>query len=172
MIQKDIIETERLILRKFREDDALLMYTNWATDPEVTKYLTWDPHPNIEMTRFIISKWMKDYENNEGVRYCITVKGSDEPLGSIDIVNVENGVPEIGYCISRKSWNKGYMTEACKAFIHHLFELGYTKACICAFADNIASNRVIEKCGLKFIKQIEMKIKGKKTLVNYYLLEK
>ena len=105
------------------------------------------------MTRMIIAKWMKDYENDEGMRYCITIKGSDEPLGSIDVVNVDDDVPEVGYCIARKCWNKGYMTECCTAFVKALFENGYDKVCICAFKENIASNRVIQKCGFKYTKK-------------------
>ena len=171
-MQKEIIETERLVLRKFKEDDVLLMFTNWASDPEVTKYLTWDAHPNIEMTRMIMNRWMKDYANEDGMRYCITIKGSDEPLGSIDVVNVENGVPEVGYCMAKKCWGKGIMTEACKAFVQALFENGYTKVCICAFVDNIASNRVIQKVGGKFIKEFKTTVKNKEVLCNYYLIEK
>ena len=171
-MQKEYLETERLVLRKFRMDDALMVFNNWANDPEVTKYMTWNPHPNVETTKSIIANWLEEYKKEETVRYCITIKESDEPLGSIDIVNIFNGIPEVGYCISKKCWNKGYMTEACKAFVHYLFELGYPKVCICAFKENIASNRVIQKCGLKFVKQFQQVIKNQTVDVNCYMLEK
>ena len=61
--------------------------------------------------------------------------------------------PEIGYCLSRKYWNQGLMTEACKAFIKYLFDIGFTKVLIKAVVENIGSNRVIEKCGFKFTHQ-------------------
>lgn len=149
-----------------------MMFNNWANDPEVTKYMTWDPHPNVEVTKMIIQKWLEEYEKGDITRFCITIKGSDEPLGSIDIVNIFDGIPEIGYCISKKCWNKGYMTEACKAFITYLHELGYSKICICAFKENIGSNRVIQKCGLKFTKEFQMVVKNKTVDVNCYMLEK
>ena len=48
------IETKRLILRKFTLNDAEVMYQNWASEPEVTKYLTWQPHESVEVTKDVI----------------------------------------------------------------------------------------------------------------------
>ena len=170
-MQKEFIETERLILRKFREDDALLMFTNWANDPEVTKYMTWNPHPNVEVTKQTLNMWLKEYEKPNTNRYTITIKGNDEPLGSIDVVEVKDGIPEVGYCIAKKCWNQGYMSEAVKAFLKDIMN-DYDKVCICAHKDNIGSNRVIQKCGGKFIKQFETTLKDEPVLVNYYIIEK
>ena len=171
-MQKEIIETDRLILRKFKKDDAFLMYVNWASDPEVTKFLTFTPHENVEVTQSIIDHWISEYDKEETVRYCITIKGKDEPIGSIDIVNLFNGIPEIGYCLSKKYWNQGYMTEACKALVNYLEELGYNKICICANVNNIGSNRVIQKCGFTLSKQFVKPVKGIDELINCYYLSK
>ena len=171
-MQKEVIETERLLLRKFKRDDAFMMFVNWASDPEVTKYLTFSPHENVGVTQMIIDKWIDEYQKEETVRYCITIKGNDEPIGSIDIVNIFDNIPEIGYCLSRKHWNKGYMSEACNALVHYLFEIGYKKVCICANVNNIGSNRVIQKCGLKLTKQFEKEIKGHTELINCYIISK
>ena len=51
----------------------------------------------------------------------VTLKDGDEPIGAIDVVNYIDGDPEIGYCLSKKYWNQGLMTEACKAFAKYLF---------------------------------------------------
>ena len=51
-----LIETKRLLLRQFTTDDAPAMYERWASDPEVTKYLTWQPHPNVEHTRALLAE--------------------------------------------------------------------------------------------------------------------
>ena len=171
-MQKEYIETDRLILRKFRKDDAFFMYVNWASDPEVTKFLTFPPHKNVEVTQMIIDRWLKEYEKEETARFCITIKGKDEPVGGIDVVNLFNGIPEIGYVLSRKYWGNGYMTEACKALVSYLFELGYHKICICANVDNIGSNRVIQKCGFTLSKQFTKEIKGINQLINCYYLDK
>ena len=166
-----MIETERLILRYFKEDDAEEMFLNWAQDPEVTKYMTWYAHPNVEVTKQILSMWLKEYEKPNTNRYTITIKGNDEPVGSIDVVEVKDGIPEVGYCIAKKCWNQGYMSEALKAFLKDIMN-DYDKVCICAHKDNIASNRVIQKCGGKFIKQFETTLRDEPALVNYYIIEK
>jgi len=171
-MQKEFIETERLILRKFKKEDALQMFINWTHDEEVTKYVTWSAHQNLDETRGILSYWLKEYDLPTTNRYCITVKGNDEPLGSIDVVHIDNGIPELGYCLAKKAWNKGYATEAAKALIDDLLGDEYQKICICAFKENIASNRVIQKCGFKFVKEIKMNTKNQDVIVNYYILEK
>ena len=56
------LETERLRLRPFREDDAEAMFYGWANDPEVTKYLTWDVHESIDVTRYVLKMWVDEYE--------------------------------------------------------------------------------------------------------------
>ena len=53
------IETERLILRRLTPEDAGMMYTNWANDPQVTKYLRWEPHKNAEETRECRTRWAR-----------------------------------------------------------------------------------------------------------------
>lgn len=55
------IETKRLILRKFSLSDAEDMYKNWASDDKVTKFLTWPTHAELEISRRVIDKWVKDY---------------------------------------------------------------------------------------------------------------
>ena len=129
------------------------MFDNWASDPEVTKYLTWNPHENIEVTKNIINRWLEEEKDPKTIRFVITLKDGGEPIGSIDVVNYIDGNPEIGYCLSKKYWNQGLMTEACKAFAKYLFNKGFNKVVIKALVENISSNRVIEKCGFKFTHQ-------------------
>lgn len=145
------IETKRLILRSPKESDAEPMFSNWANDPEVTKYLTWNPHESVEVTKTIVSRWLQEEEDPKTVRFLITVKGNDDPVGSIDVVGYHDGDPEIGYCLSRKLWGQGYMTEACQAVMAYLFALGHKRILIDAAEDNIGSNRVIAKCGFRFV---------------------
>ena len=147
------IETERLLLRKPRIEDAKPMFDNWANNPEVTKYLTWNPHENIEVTKMIINHWLEEEKDPKTIRFVITLKDNSEPIGSIDVVGYIEDNPEIGYCLSKKYWNQGLMTEACKAFIKHLFNKGFNKVLIKAVVENIGSNRVIGKCGFKFTHQ-------------------
>lgn len=147
---KETITTSRLLLRKLRKDDALPMFKNWDSDPEVAKYTIWVAHKSVEETEELVTKWLKEEKENIRIRFVITIKGNDEPIGAIDTVHFVDGVPAIGYSLSRKYWNKGYMSEACLAFINYLFNQGYPKILICADKRNAGSLRVIEKCGFKF----------------------
>ena len=71
---KVTLETERLILRSFKMGDALDMYEGWTSDPEVTKYLSWDIHKNPEVTRNVLMKWITEYEKPERINFAIVLK--------------------------------------------------------------------------------------------------
>lgn len=175
-MKKDKLITDRLILRKLRRDDALAMFNNWDNDPEVAKYTLWVAHENVEVTKKLVDKWLDDYKDDKTIRYVITLKDNDEPIGAIDVVNYHNNVPEIGYCLSRKCWGKGYMTEACNAFIDYLFSLGHKSILIRADERNIGSLKVIEKCGFKFThkEKIEHRseVRPESVIVKWYKMEK
>lgn len=57
------LKTERLILRRFVSEDAVAMYANWASDPEVTKFLTWPPHASVDVTKSLLEDWIRRYED-------------------------------------------------------------------------------------------------------------
>ena len=65
------IETERLILRPFRMEDADAMYRNWASDPDVTRYLTWNAHPSVDATSQIVEIWTKAYSDPANYQWAI-----------------------------------------------------------------------------------------------------
>ena len=146
----DCLLTKRLILRKLVIDDVDSIFNNWANDPEVTKYMTWNAHKSIEDTKQILAIWLEEYKEPKTIRYGIVLKENNELIGAIDVVDYIDNNPEIGYCLSRKYWNKGYMTEACKAVVDYLFAIGYKTILIEADERNVGSNRVIEKVGFKF----------------------
>lgn len=106
MNKKDKLITERLVLRKLRKDDAEPMFRNWDSDPEVAKYTLWVAHDNVEVTQRLVDTWLEEEKTTNVVRFVITEKGSDEPIGSIDIVEFIDNLPEVGYCLSRKCWAK------------------------------------------------------------------
>lgn len=102
MIHKEtkVLETERLFLRRFKIEDAQNMFDNWASNPNVTKFLTWDPHENVEITKLIINDWLKGYEEDNYYQWAIEVKENGELIGSISVVRINENVNEveIGYC--------------------------------------------------------------------------
>ena len=170
MNKKSTIETERIILREFKLGDEYEMFSNWAHDPEVIKYLTWPIHESIEVTRSIIQSWVNQYQDPTTIRFGITLKDSGELVGGIDVVKYIDGVPEVGYCMAKKCWNKGIMTEVFSAFKDYLFSLGLKKIFIRAEDENIGSNKVIQKNGFKFVGTKNIEKNGRPCVINCYEL--
>ena len=171
------LETPRLILRPWNKDDVLDMYEGWAKDPEVTKFLTWPPHESPKVTEKIIKNWIKEYKKKERLNFAIVLKDDNALIGGIDVVGYIGGVkgtPVIGYASNKKYWGNGYMTEACKKVLEHLFSLGYPEVRIDANVDNIASNRVIQKCGGEWVRKETQYLPYKKTEVevNCYMVKR
>ena len=140
--------TDRLLLKPWQTEFAKGMFDNWATDKEVTKFLSWEPHKNIEETLQVVSMWMGEANYN----WCIIEKSSNEPVGSISVVkrNDREFYCEVGYSSSKKVWNKGYMTEALKEVLNFLFSEGYVKIVLKHAIENPASGRVMQKAGMTF----------------------
>ncbi|HKL80471.1 MAG TPA: GNAT family N-acetyltransferase [Mobilitalea sp.] len=147
------IETIRLQLRRFEYTDVEDMYNNWASDPEVVKYLPWGPHESIKVTRKRISDWILNYSYDNNYNWAICFKRNNEVIGSIsaEILNDRDGICEVGYCIGRKYWGQGIMTEALRAVMHYLFyEVGYQKITARHDILNPASGKVMQKTGMQF----------------------
>ena len=170
------LETERLILRPFSMDDAEAMFTGWASDSEVTEYLTWPPHESIDVTKSVLAGWVSEYEKPERLNFGIELKESGRLIGGIDVVGYMGGVdgtPVIGYVSAKEFWGNGYMTEACKCLLKYLFDKGYNEVRIDAMVENAGSNRVIQKCGgvLRSIEPDARPLKGDVVLVNRYIIK-
>ena len=147
------IETERLILRRFERSDAQAMFDNWASDDEVTKYLTWPTHSDVSVTEQILEDWVSHYSEKEFCQWAIALKeNGPEPIGNISVVGWKDGeVPEIGYCMGRRWWHRGIMTEALGAVIDFLFDrVGVRRIIAHHDVNNPHSGGVMRKCGMKF----------------------
>ncbi|TLQ41816.1 GNAT family N-acetyltransferase [Ruoffia tabacinasalis] len=119
----ETLESNRLILRKFKSEDADMMFQNWANDQQVTKFLTWPTHRNAQESRSILDFWISQYKDLETYRWCIVLKDNKNPIGSISVVSFNPHVEslEIGYCIGRNYWNQGFTTEAVQTVVDFLF---------------------------------------------------
>ena len=147
------LETDRLILRRFTIDDAEEMFNNWASDDEVTKYLTWPTHQNVEVTRGYIDYCIQGYAESAFYQWVIEIKETHERIGNISVVKVIDEIDslELGWVIGRKYWGKGYTAEAAKAILEVLFDKVGAN-CIYAAHDvnNPNSGRVMQKIGMKY----------------------
>lgn len=148
------LETERLILRRCKTDDAEEMYKNWASDSEVTKFLTWPPHESPEVSLGIIEDWIKHYSDNSYYQWVIILKeNGDEPIGGISVVSMKEEISsvQIGYCIGKKWWHKGITSEALKAVMDYLFDVvGANRIESRHDPRNPNSGKVMKKCGMRY----------------------
>ena len=147
------IETNRLILRKVQKEDAEPMFRNWASDPLVTKYLTWPTHESTAVTEMVIESWLREYEKENYYQWIIELKEQEEPIGSISVVRQNDRIAEaeIGYCIGSRWWRRGIVSEALSAVIEYLFtEVGMNRISARHDPNNPNSGGVMRKCGMKY----------------------
>ena len=148
------LETDRLLLRQFIMEDAAAMYKNWANDPEVTKYLTWPYHVNVEVSKGVLSDWAGRYSEADYYQWAIILKeNGDEPIGSIAVVHKNDhiGMVHIGYCIGKRWWHKGITSEALHALLKFFFEeVGVNRVESRHDPRNPNSGKVMLKCGLQY----------------------
>lgn len=145
------LETTRLVLRRAEISDTQAMFHNWASDPEVTKFLTWPPHANTDVTRNVLESWVESYAKEDYYQWLIVLKELGEPIGSI-IVNTVGRAQSahFGYCIGKAWWHKGIMSEALKAVMDFLFdEVGYHRVESLHDPNNPNSGKVMMKCGMR-----------------------
>lgn len=146
------LETERLILRQMKASDAEDMFNNWASDPEVTKFLTWPPHASLEVTRATVERWGNSYSDPTFYNWAIELKDEGTVVGNISVVRMNEKVEsaDIGYCMGTAWWGKGIMAEALKAVIDYLFaEVGLNRVAACHDKNNPNSGRVMDKAGMQ-----------------------
>lgn len=142
------METDRIILRRWQEEDADALY-RYASDTEVGPRAGWPPHQSIESSRSII----RNLFTNDRT-WAVVWKATLEPIGSIGyLLAPDSHIPlgdkeaEVGYWIGRPYWNKGICTEALRLLVDYCSHtMGFKTLWGTHFTDNRASGRVMEKC--------------------------
>jgi len=155
------LETDRLILRQYRMDDAEDMFRNWVTDPQVSRFWGWEPHKNIGETRAVLASWIEEYAKPETYHWVIVLKETSQAIGYIYLneINDEDDSVSVHFLLSRKYWNRGLTTEACKRVIEFAFcELGAGSVRSRHHIDNPASGRVMQKSGMRYTRTAYRKI--------------
>lgn len=147
-----MLETERLILRKWTDADAESLF-HYAKDPAVGPAAGWQPHQSVEESRNVIRNLLNGAEC-----YAICEKGSDEAIGSIELrlnghtdMTDRDDECELGYWLGKPFWGRGYMPEAAKEILRHGFEDLGMNVIWCGYYDgNQKSKRVQEKLGFSY----------------------
>lgn len=145
------LSTSRILLRAFTSEDAADMFHNWASDPEVTKYLTWPTHPSVEVSNYVCNDWVSHYIEPDYYQWAIVYNG--QAIGSIAVVEHDDrvGKAHIGYCIGRSWWHMGIMSETLQAVMDFLFDkVGYQRIEARHDPRNPHSGNVMRKCGMQY----------------------
>jgi ribosomal-protein-alanine N-acetyltransferase len=145
------MSTERLLLRPFTTDDIPYAFQNWTSDSAVTEFLRWPTHQDISVTESVLKDWIESYQDKAFYQWAIVLKEIDEPIGTISVVNMneKTNTVEIGYCIGRTWWNKGYTSEAFLRLIPFFFDVVKANRIEARHdPNNATSGKVMQKCGL------------------------
>lgn len=147
------LQTERLILREFRLDEAdqMALYRIFA-DGRVTRFYNVKTFTKPEQAWNMLRRRRDRFWHGRGVRWAITLKGNDELIGScgFNAVNKKKGVGELGYELARPYWNQGIMTEAVRAAVEYGFDqLGLGRIEAWVVPENRASANLLMKLGFQ-----------------------
>lgn len=154
------LKTERLMLIKldlsFIDD-----IHSYASDREVTRYVSWPRHETREFTLSYLQSVMENYARGSYYDWGIKCAHDDRLIGTIGLINHDSkdNSFEIGYVLSKTYWNRGYATEAAARVIDFgLSELGASRIKGICHIENTRSGRVMEKCGMRYVGEIRHKM--------------
>lgn len=151
-----VLETERLILRPWRESDLADFY-EYASVPGVGEMAGWPHHTSIEESKSILAHFLA----RENV-FALVYKENNKVIGSLGFhpswtdsleAYKDLRISEIGYVLSKDYWGRGLMAEAVRKVIAYFFENDLVDAfTVGHYSFNNQSRRVIEKCGFQYVK--------------------
>lgn len=146
-----VLETERLILKEIRVQDAAAIFQIFSSE-EMMRYYGQFPMESIEETNHLITKFNENFISDKGIRWAITLKEENRFMGTCGYHNWnrKHARAEIGYELSMESWGKGLMSEALKEMIAYGFEsMNLNRIEALVYPENGASIRSLEKQGFK-----------------------
>ena len=151
------LETERLILRRFTVDDVDAA-TALDADPAVMRYINGGrPTPREEIRDYFLPGWMAYYRRGDRYGFWAAVEKRTGAFAGWFHLRPNTGdpddEPELGYRLVASAWGKGYATEGSRALIRKAFQdLGVRRVYATTMVVNVASRRVMEKAGLRFVR--------------------
>lgn len=167
------IETRNMILRPWKETDAEALY-KYASDPRAGPIAGWPAHTSVENSREIIRDVLSAPNT-----YALTIRGSDEAVGSIGLFDCTceecRNEKEIGYWIGVPFWGNGLVPEAVESMLDYCFDwLGSQRVWCGHYKGNDKSKRVIEKCGFtyEFQRETEVQQMNERRMTLFYSISR
>lgn len=147
-----VIETARLILRRQELHDVEALFRNVFCDAEVACFMRWTPYASAEALRPEVQEVIDSYASDKTYRWAVTLKEDSQAIGTVGafIGNPEDRCADVGYCLGRTFWGKGYMSEALEAVIHYLlYDAGLNRVEAYHAVQNPSSGAVMRKAGMR-----------------------
>lgn len=166
-----VLETDRLILRPVLKRDAKDIFA-YASDPEVARYVLWEPHRTVADTRSYIRYIRALYRRGFPASWAVTLRETGRVIGTIGFMwySEASCSAEVGYSFSRAFWNRGIATEALSAVIRSVFaSLPVNRLEAQHDLRNPASGRVMEKCGMRKEGILRQRMKNKGEFIDTVL---
>jgi len=145
----ETFETSRLRLRPPKIGDAEGIFLGYASDPKVTRYLTWRPHSDINVTREFLERCIREWERGNSFSWVIELKDNGKLIGMVELtINAHRA--SLGYVLARPYWSQGYAAEAAGEVVNWAIKHPhiYRVWAVCD-VENVASARVLEKIGMR-----------------------
>ena len=172
-----MLETKRLILRRWEESDAENLY-EYAKDPDVGPIAGWPPHKSVAESLDVIRNVFNGAE-----AYAICLRSDGKAIGAIELklnghtdLTERDDECELGYWLGKPFWGKGIMPEAAREILRHAFEdIGMQKVWCAYYDGNTKSKRVQEKCGFRYqwtTKDVDVPLMHEKRTGHVNLLTK
>jgi len=141
------IETERLVLRKPRLEDAAAVFDRYAGNRDVTRYLGWPRHESVDATRAFLEFSEAEWKRWPAGPYLIETREGGLLLGSSGLAFATPRRAATGYVLAKDAWGKGYATEALRAVVEVARGVGVIRLYALCHVEHAPSSRVLEKCG-------------------------
>ncbi len=146
-----MFETDRLMLRRIELSDAEDMYKNYCNSDNVTKYLSWKTHENLDATKeYLKNIALPKYEQENTYLWALVLKETNQVIGSLEISKIDLNLKSamIGWVLSEKYWGRGLMPEAASVVRDYLFDEGFVRLWAYHDVENPKSGRVMQKIGM------------------------
>jgi [ribosomal protein S5]-alanine N-acetyltransferase len=143
------ITTQRLVLRPPVMNDAEAIFLGYASDPEVTRYMTWKQHTNVSVTRAFLARCLDCWDQETAFPWALTLAGSQRLIGMIEL-RLSPPRADLGYGLARSLWGQGLATEAVQAVVDWCIDQPeiFRVWAVCD-VENKGSARVLEKSGMQ-----------------------
>ena len=143
------LKTNRLLLRKYKMEDAETLFRDFGQKAEMSEYSGWNPYETLDMTKQTIQNFINSYSDPSSYSWVIEYNGMPAgTIGAYDYNKKENSI-ELGISIAMNHWGHGFASEAASAVIKYLaFDEGSRELRAWCASDNTGSKKVMEKCGM------------------------